>query len=133
MPRIDLISKDEAITVGDAEGFYIIRRLPVEMAREIRDRHTKRIEPETPGAFPREETDWPAVELDQLDYVIQDWKVFGPDGTPAACTRANKNALPRGERDAVLQVAGATNRSGELSGPLRPLKPTLEAEAVGTP
>ena len=124
MPRIDLIGQDEATTVGDADGYYVIRRLSAEMAREIRDRHTKRIEPEAPGAFPREETDWHAVEIDQLDYVIQDWKVFSPDGTQAPCTRANKVALPSGERQAVLQAAGAMNLSGGLSNPLRPWKPT---------
>ena len=129
MPRIDLISKDEAITVGDAEGYYVIRRLSPEIAREIIERNTTRIEPESPAGIPREQTDWPAVEVDQLDYVIQDWKVYGPDGQPAPCTRANKAALPRGEREAVLQAAGAMNRTGGVSSPLRPWKPTSKEAA----
>lgn len=129
MPRIDLISKDEAIKLGDEEGHYIIRRLPQEIVRQIRERHTKRIESEIAGAPPREETDWAAVELDQLDYIIQDWLVYGPGGERAPCTRGNKTALPQGERAAILQAAGAANLEGDISGPLRSLKGPSKADA----
>ncbi len=120
MPRIDLISKDETIRIGDAEGYFLIRRLPSEVAREIRERHTKRVESGEPRAESREETDWAEVELDQLDYIIQDWLVHGPDGAPAPCTRANKAALPAATRVEVMAAAGAVNLAGDPSAPLRP-------------
>jgi len=129
MPRIDLISKDEAITVGDAEGYYVIRRLPPEEASAIIERNTRRIESDTPGAPAQRETDWRGVELDQLDYIIQDWLVYRADGQRAECTRANKAGLPRGEREAILQAAGTMNLSGGLSSPLRPWKPTSKEGA----
>jgi hypothetical protein len=128
MPRIDLISKDEAMKKGDPEGYYIIRRLSPEMADEIRDRHIERIEPEAPGGVPCEKIDWRAVAWDQLDYVIQDWLVYGPDDQPAPCTMANKKWLPQGERQAILEAAGARNLRGELSAPLQPWKEASKAK-----
>ena len=120
MPRIDLISEDEAIRIGDEEGWFLIRRLSSEMAREIRARHTRRIEAAEPGGVSREETDWAEVELDQLDYIIQDWLVYGPGGEAAPRTRANIAALPATIREEILGAAGAVNLQGDSGGPLRP-------------
>ena len=120
MPRIDLITEMESIRIGDEDGWFLIRRLSRQVAREIRDRHTTRIESETAGGPSREEIDWPAVELDQLDWIVQDWLVYGPGGEKAPCTRQNKSALPAVIRDEILAAAGTVNLEGGSGGPLRP-------------
>lgn len=125
MPKIQLISPDESFEIGDAECAFTIRRVHQDMIREIRRRHTRRIEAEAPGQFPREETDEAEVDRDLMDYLIQDWRgVELADGSPAPCTRENKAALPGSIRTEILMAAGAINLKGDSAGPLRPLKAT---------
>lgn len=120
MPRIELISPDESFTLGDADSSFTLRRLGTETAREIRRRHTRRIDPDRPGDYPRDETDEAEVERDQLDYIIQDWKgIAGPGGADAPCTRDNKSRLPQTVKIQILTAAHAVNTSGDLEAQLK--------------
>ena len=128
MPKIQLISRDEVIEIGDGECAFVLRRLSPDVVREARRRHTRRLEAESSGQFPREETDEAEVDKDILDYVIQDWRgVELTDGSPAPCTRDHKHALPNSVKAEILAAVGAVNLQGDSLGPLRPLKGSSKA------
>jgi hypothetical protein len=123
MPKIQVISRDEVFEIGDADCAFTLRRLSPDVVREARRRHTRRLEAESPGQFPREETDEAEVDKDILDYVIQDWRgVELTDGSPAPCTRDHKHTLPNAVKAEILAAVGAVNLQGDSLGPLRPLK-----------
>ena len=122
MPRIDLIRRDESFRIGDADHWYAIRRVHPDLLREIRRRHTRRLEPETPGQLPREETDEVEVDKDFYDYIIQDWGgICEPGGSEAPCTREHKWLLPGSEKNQILVAAHAVDTQGAAGGDLKNL------------
>jgi hypothetical protein len=132
MPKVQLISKDESFIIGDAEHWYRIRRPPQEIVREIRRRHTVRIEPEMPGMPFREETDEGEVDRDLLDYLVIEWGgIELTDGSPAPCTREHKAALPATEKNQIFGASGVINLSGESGGSLKNLSGPSVAQGPG--
>lgn len=130
MPKIELITRDEVMEIGDAECLFLVRRLSAEMLREIRRRHTRWV---GEGPDRRLETDEDEVDQDLMDYVIQDWPrgVVLPDGSPAPCTREAKQALPGAVRLQLLAAAGAANTAGDEVTALKNLRPSSGKPAPG--
>ena len=132
MPKIDLISRDEAFEIGDEDCRFVLRRLDPNVIRESRQRHTRRLEAEGPGQPPREEIDEAEVDKDLLDYIVQDWKgVLGPDGQEAPCTRENKYLLPPSVKAQILATTQVVNRQGNLTGTLKNLSAPSGAPGQG--
>ncbi len=138
MPKIELITADEVMTVGDADVEIVIRRIHPDVYREIRARHTRTVE--EAGGVRRSEADEGEIDKDVLDYVIQAWPrgVVMPGGAAAPCTRAMKAALPSRIRTQILTLAfGAINTEGAESGELKNLRtpsgPPAQAAGPITP
>jgi hypothetical protein len=113
MPKVHLIDKDESFCIGDGECWFRIRRVPMDVARDIRRRNTHRAEAGDGVGFARDVVDEDEVTVDTLDYAIQAWHgVVGRDGAEAACTRGAKAALPSPIRMQILTATYAANLDG---------------------
>jgi hypothetical protein len=98
---------DGLIGPADADVFYTVRPIPIELNRQMRRKHTK---VSRPNGIREETFDESGFYDDALDYVLVEWRGLTVHGQPAPCTRENKVKGLDGHRKNALLILSGINR-----------------------
>ncbi len=93
---VDLVGDD-----GDKDVSYRIRKMTPEKQRDLIKRNTRAGNHRRP-----EYINWPAVQDDQIDYLLVSWKGVKDGSSLAECSRENKLLLDGVRKTALIDRAG---------------------------
>jgi hypothetical protein len=99
------VKDSDLVPNGDPGTEYDLQLLTREVYRDIHKRHTRKRPNRTTRAM-EDETDYPAVQDDLIDFCLTGWRGVLDGGVPAELTRDNKLLLDGQRTQAMLELAG---------------------------
>jgi hypothetical protein len=103
---IQIVDDNEEFVYEDDDSKIFYRRMPDDVSRRFRARHTK-IRGRDRAGNPKEETNLDGLADDLIDYIVIRWENVTHPVTKeeVPCTRENKARLPFDVKNELIQLA----------------------------